>query len=415
MRLSQCIITLILGCLFKCPVLFSSEIEPVHVVVRNSHQDSKVRNSVRILLAESKNEILLGTSKKITLLGTDRKISVRPGILSVTLDSNSIVCSGHGKSAKFGSELTLISNDNNMFTFNGVKYRGNLRVGISKGKLYLINDLPVEVYLRGVVPLEIGQKSMSYIAAVQAQAVAARTFTYKKMSQAKSRHYDLLPTVSDQVYGGASAEHYTSDQAIISTSDIVMTHNGSLIEAYYHSTCGGLTAGKHEVWGGRSVPYLTARSDESDTGVPYCAKSPRFEWTVTWKLPEFNRIVKQYSRETVGQSSFSQNVHSVIVTGKTESGRIKDCTLNGSSESARYGGDKIRYVFRRPTSGDPLLWSANFSICRFGNEVIAYGKGFGHGIGMCQMGALGRSLAGQSYKTILNAYYSNISFEKVNN
>ncbi len=412
----QLIIILILGYLVKCPVLFSSEIVPVHVTVRNNEDKTCTASSktVRILLCENRNSISLITSKKILLKNGERTISVRPGTISISLGSEGITCSAHGKTAGFGSELSLISKDSNQFTFNGINYRGDMRVKILNGKLLLLNELPVEEYLRGVVPLEIGPKSPKDSAAVQAQAVAARTFTYKKMSQRKLLHYDLLPTVADQVYGGASAEFKGSDQAIRATRSIVMTYNGELIEAYYHSTCGGSTAGKHEVWGGKIVPYLISRSDVSDTGVPYCANSPRFEWKETWKLPEFNQIIKQYSKETVGQNTFTGAVSSVIVTGKTESGRIKECTVNGYSESERYGGDKIRFVFRRPVSGNPILYSANFSICRFGNEVIAQGKGYGHGIGMCQMGAIGRARAGQSYRTILNAYYSNVQFEKVN-
>jgi len=494
---------LILGYLFKCPVLFSAGIERVHVTVRDSrdsfdltdaqpvhvivkvtkngkevttptvHSTSKPKNTntksatsiatpavnspkklkntdpkttttppstrivspegspkkdiaspkvqkkiensgkmVRIMLAKHLSSSYLTATESFVLNTGHITQTIPKGRYLILVYRGSIVLETSSQKYIVGKNGLISSSESNLFGYNGKLYRGNMRLFSDADRnSYLVNELPVETYLRGVVPLEIGEKLPADSAAVQAQAVAARTYTYRKMRERKHLTYDLLPTISDQVYGGASAEFKGSDQAIRSTRGLILTYKGEPIEALYHSTCAGMTASRNEVWGGNSIPYLLARSDLNDKGVPYCSISPRFTWTETWNITDFNKIIRQFSRETVGQRIFSTSVHSICVTEKTESGRIRDCSVSSTTETQNYGGDKIRFVFRRATPGNPILYSSNFLIARSGNEVIATGKGYGHGIGMCQTGAIGRARSGQNFQQILLAYYSNVRIE----
>jgi len=371
-------------------------------------------NYVRVLLAKHVSSTTLSSKEDFSVKTESTNYELARGEYLILVYRGHIVLRRSGKAYPLGKNSSITSADSNLFGFQGKLYRGNLRLYSDADRnSYLVNVIPVEEYLRGVVPLEIGQKAPADSAAVQAQAVAARTYTYRKMSDRKSHPFDLLTTVSDQVYGGFSAEYKWSDKAVLSTKDIVMTYTGDFVEAYYHSTCAGKTAAKHEVWGGAKVPYLVSRPDSAANGVVYCSHSPRIRWTETWKLPDFNKIVRQYSRETVGQKTFSDYVSSVMVTGKSESGRVESCIVAGPESTEQYGGDKIRFVFRRPAAGHPILFSSNFTITRSGDEVVAHGCGYGHGIGMCQMGAVGRARSGQSFQTILAAYYTGVKIEKV--
>src|SRR3954470_22145803 len=131
-------------------------------------------------------------------------------------------------------------------TWAGKRYRGDLLVSLGDSGLVVINRLSMDSYLRGVVPLEIGNRTAAEMAAVQAQAVAARTYAYKHLNP--NRAFDMYSTVQDQVYGGVDAEKPQSDSAIMATADVVVLYNGQPITTPYHSTCGGSTGGVSEVW-----------------------------------------------------------------------------------------------------------------------------------------------------------------------
>ena len=122
------------------------------------------------------------------------------------------------------------------------KFRGAVLVYLNdRGLLNLVNELPLEQYLRGVVPLEMGPEVYGQLASLRAQAIAARTYAARNLGQFESEGYDLCATPRCQVYGGAGAEHPVSDRAIAETAGQVLVSEGLLAEALYSSTCGGST------------------------------------------------------------------------------------------------------------------------------------------------------------------------------
>src|SRR6185437_11236084 len=167
--------------------------------------------------------------------------------------------------------------NDSFITWAGKRYRGELVM--SAGDSGVVNRVSMDSYLRGVVPLEIGNRTSAEVAAVQAQAVAARTYAYKHLTP--NRSFDMYATVQDQVYGGVDAEKPQSDSAIATTADIVVLYNGQPISTPYHSTCGGSTAAVTEVWYNQpDEPYLRPVSDRiPGTDHFYCDPSPRFAWT----------------------------------------------------------------------------------------------------------------------------------------
>jgi len=143
------------------------------------------------------------------------------------------------------SDTGTIANNGTFATFRGKPYRGEIVVVPSDSGRLVVNRLPMDSYLRGVVPLEIGNRTAAEFAAVEAQAVAARTYSYKHLNE--SRAFDMYATVQDQVYGGVDAEKPQSDSAVATTADVVVLYNGRPITTPYHSTCGGSTAAVTEV------------------------------------------------------------------------------------------------------------------------------------------------------------------------
>lgn len=372
------------------------------------------KNWVRIALVQKTKKISVFAYEKYRILDGKKRITISPGVLKIVQDQDGALVSAHGKSATVQLPCTLsVVSGNAVWDIEEKGYRGEIILQKDKGNLMVINYLPVESYLRGVLPLEIGVRSEVELEALKAQAVAARTYTYAKMLQRKEWHYDLLPTVSDQVYGGTEVEAPLTDRAVDETKDKVMAYNGALVEAFYHSTCGGRTAAVHEVWETTPRDYLVSRSDLKANGTAWCAISKYAVWQEKWERSQFNSIVKRYSNSTKGVAPLQGDIQNIAVQDHTTSGRVKRCYIQTTNGNWNYGKDKIRFIFRRPNSSHSILRSSHFRISMNGTSVHAHGKGFGHGIGMCQMGAIGRARAGQSYTEILKAYYRGVSFVSI--
>jgi stage II sporulation protein D len=149
--------------------------------------------------------------------------------------------------------------------FDGSRYRGELWISPTDSGLLVVNRLPVEDYLRGVVPLELGTRSGRDAAALQAQAIAARSYTYVRVPAREAiprRGYHVTATVLNQVYGGVKVEHPVVDAAIAATTGLVLRYNGTVVDGPYSSSCGGRTAVPSEAWSGEpDHGYLQSVSD----------------------------------------------------------------------------------------------------------------------------------------------------------
>ena len=176
-------------------------------------------------------------------------------------------------------------------------YRGVLSYVATDTALVIVNRVDVEEYLRGVVPLEIGARQTSDHAAVEAQAVAARSFTYTRMLSGVSRPFDLRATESDQVYGGVSAETFWGDLAVAATAGWVLSYRGTVVTAPYHSACGGSTALPSETWRGGQDGYLRSVSDTSPrTGRPWCDLAPRAQWERRVAIADLSNSLERNAR-----------------------------------------------------------------------------------------------------------------------
>jgi stage II sporulation protein D len=301
--------------------------------------------------------------------------------------------------------------------WNGKRYRGDLLITATDSGMLVVNRLPMDDYLRGVVPLEIGNRTAAEFAAVQAQAVAARTYAYKHLNDARA--FDMYSTVQDQVYGGVDAEKPQADSAIRTTADIVVLYAGQPISTPYHSTCGGTTAAVSEVWYTQpDEPYLRPVSDKiPGTDRFYCDPSPRFSWTQSFDAPSLRAVMEKYlAAYTNAPKTGVGRITDIQEDGRTPSGRVAALTVQTDSGTYRLRGNDIRFVLRDPKGA--ILNSTFFSFARetSGGEVsnlTVSGRGYGHGIGMCQWGAIGRARAGQNYRTILETYYTGTTIGRI--
>lgn len=348
-----------------------------------------------------------GDGRSLTAGSDDARWAVRMGGGRVRLAS---VDNGSVASAESPVSIRALDAASRVIV-NGRSYRGEVLVVASGDEVIVVNRLPIEDYLRGVVPLEIGERQASEHAAVEAQAIAARSYAYTHL--APSQRFDVRATVDDQVYGGAGAERPVSDAAVAATAGEVLRYAGRIADTPYHSTCGGMTAEPGEVWTGEGgAPYLR-RVDDHIPGSrrAYCDISPRYEWEREMSGDEIGASVTRYLRSRGGSASIG-TARALHIESRTPSGRVGTLAVEGSDGGTTLRGNAIRYALRG--AGSELLNSTYFSIESSGSgssgrRFTLRGRGYGHGIGMCQWGAIGRARAGQDAVTILQTYYPGTS------
>ena len=305
--------------------------------------------------------------------------------------------------------------DGAFLSVDGTAYRGEVEVFLDGlGRLSVVNIIDLESYLRGVVPLEIGPRPMRELEAVKAQAVAARTYALASGGKRAGGDYDMHATVADQVYGGVAVEHETSDRAVLETAGLALMRGGEPIVSYFHANCGGRTEARHEVWEMEGVPYLVSVWDTPggtrDLDRVYCREGSGFEWACEWSGSELNALVREHlpAVSSTPVSEPPRVVTDVRVTDRTPSGRVRWLEVETDAGTWRVYGDRCRWLLRR--GGGNILRSAWFDLDverRGGriSRVTATGRGYGHGVGMCQHGALERARQGHAYADILSHYY----------
>ncbi|WP_435743636.1 SpoIID/LytB domain-containing protein [Nocardioides sp. SYSU DS0663] len=240
---------------------------------------------------------------------------------------------GEGEFYAGGAPITLV-------TPSGLRpYRGRLRAAVVPGGVDTVNDLTLESYLKGVVPLEIPATWSP--AAVRAQAVAARTYASHERAHPRSTDYQLCDTTSCQVYGGYAAEHPASNAAVDATRRQILTVDGRAAFTQFASSSGGWTSAG-------SVPYLTAQEDPYDGW----AGNPVHTWTTEVETARLERTWPGVGR--------LQRIEVVARDGNGQwGGRVRTLRLTGSSGTVTVSGDAFRsalglrstYLTFKPAAG----------------------------------------------------------------
>jgi stage II sporulation protein D len=367
---------------------------------------------VRALIKRGAQEATLNASAPAQIYTPNGSMSFRGRMhIDATFKlENAVIATVNNVKKEMRLPCTLaVFSATNMLELDGNNYRGAIIVAPDgAGAVSLINSVNVEEYLRGVVPLEIGSLGENELEALKAQAVAARTYTYKKMALNAGKPYDVATTTADQVYGGANAEADAPDKAISATNGLIIAYGNEVIDACYHSTCGGQTANVEDAWGGESRPYLRSRSDADKSGKPYCGQSSTFRWTETWSASRLSGILKRHAAEGALSPPYNGGaIRRIEARGRHQCGRVKQLAIVTSAGECLTTGEKARHALRRNTPAEPILRSANFNNATFINgEITITGTGYGHGVGMCQVGAIARARAKENFEQILRAYYT---------
>ncbi len=289
------------------------------------------------------------------------------------------------------------------FRFQNRSYAGRLVLGLNNdASLLVINKLDVESYLRGVVPAEMPSEDKDNFEAVKAQAVCARTYAVRRMNLRKDQLFDVYSDTRDQVYAGQQAARHLADQAIEQTRGSVLMFGDSLAHVYYHSTCGGVTEAGNEVFADRPVPYLPSAEDQVGNAFA-CRISPKFRWLRRFTLPRIDSLFRQnknYSLLNRPVTDTTEIRFNVQVLERSVSHRVKKLRVDYGDSSLVLTGYRIRDFFR--DESNRALPSTLFYVKARGDSVLYFrGGGYGHGVGLCQWGAIGLARKGVKFYDIL--------------
>jgi stage II sporulation protein D len=308
--------------------------------------------------------------------------------------------------------------ENRFVIANGRRYRGRIQIHAARAGLTVVNRLAVESYVAGVVGPEIGARRTDELNAVLAQAVVSRSFALRNRGRWEAFGFDAYADTRDQVYLGVAVETPQVWDAVRRTAGQVLTYEGQVIDAFFHSTCGASTAAVDEAFAtARARPYLRPVSDESGGGRYYCDISPRFRWREEWDGPKLRAILSRTLPAVTPLSGDGmQQITDISVMRKTRSGRVGELRIVFERGDIRISGADVRAVLR--PDADRLLHSAAFQVTATKTNgavtrLVATGGGSGHGVGMCQWGAIGRARAGQDYRKILGTYFPGTKIEKL--
>lgn len=375
--------------------------------------------AVRVLLAEGAAGLEVGGGAALRLLDRDGGVvgAVPAGTPARASAAGGVLVLAVGRTplrAPFELEVGP-AEAGAMVRVAGRDYRGVVRLAATVNGVQAINRLGIESYLAGVVGPELGRRPPEEREALLAQAVVSRTVAWRAVERRRLLGWDLVATVSDQVYAGADGESPEALEAVAATRGVLVTWAGQAIDAFFHSTCGGRTAQPDEVFASAARPYLQSRSDTRDDGTPWCAASPRFRWREEWTGSRLLAILREtLPAQGLGTGSL-QGLRDLTITARTPSGRVLAVRIDGGGTAVPVSGPAVRQVLRT-ADGQPLRSTAfDLRTVREGTaltRVVAEGQGAGHGVGLCQWGAIGRARAGWPHRRILAAYFPGTELER---
>ena len=279
---------------------------------------------------------------------------------------------------------------------DGKSYRGSMEIVEDKnGTLTVINELPLEEYIMGVLAGEVPRNWP--VAALEAQAIAARTFALHNQSEAKQRGdaYDLENTALFQMYQGSGLVNDNIRKAVMKTKDDILTYRNSPIMAFFHSNCGGETSGAMDVWS-KDQPYLKPVS------CTFGNNGAHYRWRTEIIVSDLVRKLRKAGL----------NIGDVVrlePLSRDEGGRITELVIMDEHGINK----KIKGAAFRMAVGPDLIRSTRFTVTVAREKAVFTGKGWGHGVGLCQEGACGMALKGYSAFDILRHYYRGIMVEKL--
>lgn len=369
---------------------------------------------VRVLVNEKQDNLSIVVNSKINLLDNS-------GQIAEVNEGNSLEFTFNGELIELLiKQNTFISNEfwiesaseTSLINVDEKKYRGKLRVFRSYDEIRVVNELTIEDYVKGVMTREmpIGNGTENYNA-LKAFSICIRTYAFNKITQ-KNKSFDLFADTRDQVYGGVVSETDYTNKIVDETAGQLLSFDGKPAVVFYHSTCGGYTEDVQNVFNSKPLDYLISISDGAG---PNCNISPRYAWSEEYSESVF--IDRLFNSRLLDNLNYA--IQSVIVKSRFESGRVNELEIrlinsSGEEKIISLFSNNIRSVIKT-SDGRSILRSTMFEISLDDNKnVLINGNGFGHGVGLCQWGAIAQSRLGKDYQEILNHYYPGTEIISIN-
>ena len=326
--------------------------------------------------------------------------------------------SSDGSFVHLGADPVVFYPAGGTFTMNARKYRGTVEVAPDAyGTFNVINRVKADDYLLSVLPREMPSKSAPE--SLKAQAVIARTYLMRNLRRHAVDNFNLCSTTDCQVYGGMGDEVASTTEAVKQTRGQALTSGGRLVNAVFHSTCGGRTASFSDIWNGDPPTYLTSVDDGAGSGADLsseaamrkflagktgdCSDSKYFRWEKKFATNELLKVIQQTIPEFSNQPDLKIGaLNGVSVTKYAKSGRVLEIVVDTDAGKFTFSKDAIRWVFGSLKS---TFFVLDVNDTASGREYVFSGAGWGHGVGLCQFGAMRMGKDGRSYLEILRRYY----------
>lgn len=275
--------------------------------------------------------------------------------------------------------------------YKGISYRGTILLKPIDGKVFIINLVPIELYLLSVVPSEVSASWPKE--ALKAQAVCARTYVVKEMLNRKKQEFDVDTSTNTQVYKGKNKEHKNTTEAVFETEGLILIHKGQPIQSFFHSNAGGYTEDPANVWG-NPVEYLKPVPSEYDKD------GDQYAWEDKWKTDYVNQSLRDLG---IGE------VQDIVVANRFPTSRVNELEIIGST-----GTKRIKATEFRKKIGATKLKSTRFGIRKEDSgDFYVKGLGSGHGVGMSQWGSFAMAKSQFNHKEILQHYFKGIEFARI--
>lgn len=364
---------------------------------------------IRVALLQGKANVNISADNDFVVKDVDNNKNykyTRGAIASISQQDRTVFVD---KNSSLTTTLIVAVKNDAPISVNGQKYRGNLIIQPHRAGLTVINRLPLEQYLYGVIPKEM--PSSWSIEALKAQAIAARTYAlyYKKQGKYRSQGFDVTNTTESQVYGGLSAEMINSNNAVNATKGQILTYiNDDPICAVFHAASGGYTENSEDVWG-TSIPYLRAVNDSGE-------KSPYDNWIKNVKISDFNRIIDNNYSDigTIKQINIVDDPQKTVKTVQLVGSNKKSVELTSTQMRNMLGLNSSNFQLNVIDAKQKVNKNTTQTIDKPDDETLSIvGSGLGHRLGMSQWGAKSLAEQGQNYQQILNHYYTNVQIKAI--
>ncbi|MCB0279737.1 MAG: SpoIID/LytB domain-containing protein [Calditrichaeota bacterium] len=365
----------------------------------------KSEHTVRVCLIETDQAVEITFSGFAVLYSEEARFQLNDQNAPISLkrDGQQIVFDGKGIKKRYlifqaGTPFYMdVTNRSNYIILNGQYYENNrleFRLG-KDNKIQVIATVPLEDYVRNVVPNEIRTNRPEELEAIKAQSIAARSYVLNNTN--KYGFFDVYADVRDQVYKSSKRENTLVNEAITATRGQFLSFNGQMIDARYCSSMGGM----------RERPYYLGTESAITLSMYYNGKflgqeSDNYRWTWKFKANDLIYLFSSYSGQLVATDSTQAATIDLNVLERSEAGRVVRLEVKVDDKRIELQNLDIRRFFRQ---NDRLLPSRLFYLTVIEDEVILNGAGYGHGQGMGQWEAIDLARQGIGYKEILSLFY----------